>query len=136
MVTGIVTLGVMNWTREEAIFAVSSGITSSILAFAFPKNPSLIHLTNMLTNLFRCLPSQPLRLIDVLLLGPSLAPVNVSVKPCCALLPRRWPGALPYLLLRLLGTHLTESAPQPVKMVIGELETSMWPFLDLIKMCP
>ena len=85
MVTGTVTLGVMNRTREEAFFAVSSGITPSILASVFPKNPSLILLTNMLTNLFRCLPSQPLRLIDVLRLGPALAPVDVSVKPCCAL---------------------------------------------------
>ena len=51
----------MNWTREEAFFAVSSRITSSILAFVFPKSPSLIHLTNMLINLFRCvsLPSLP-----------------------------------------------------------------------------
>ena len=54
----------------------------------------------------------------------SCVPVDVSVKPCCACLRGRWTGALPYLLQRLLGTHFMESASQPVKRVIRELETS------------
>lgn len=44
--------GYRGMTREEALFTVPSGVTSSILGLIFPKNTSSNHPTNMQMNLF------------------------------------------------------------------------------------
>lgn len=93
MVTGLITLGVMNWTGEEAFFAVSSGITSSILAFAPPLCTwQVCWLTCLL-----CLPSQPLCLADV----------------CCCVLLLRTCGCFCQALLCLPAWEMDRSSAIP-----------------------
>lgn len=123
--------GYRGMTREEALFTVPSGVTSSILGLIFPKNTSSNHPTNMQMNLF-C-PVSPPGLSALMFCCRALLSCSCLClcKACCCACLHIGPGdgletlptAGPFLCQWLFGTHLKEPASQPLRAVSRELET-------------